>query len=475
MIEEAPNEDRNESMMRVLTISSLVLISALCASGADAVTFKHIVVIFQENRTIDNLFGSNPTFESGVDIARSGLNSKGQTVPLTAVPLASCYGEDHSHTAFVQMYDTGKMDGADKITPGPNPGCKVPPNSQFKYVDNSTGTVQPYFDLATQYGFANRMFQSNQGPSFPAHQFIFGGTSAPTTNSVLFASENSKDLSEPVGCTAPSNQSVRLIDPRGSETTNPPIYPCFEHPVLPDLLDAASISWRYYSPGPNGIWVAPNAIRHVCVPMLVNGKLTCTGADWKKDFVPNQAQVLTDIKNCKLAGVSWIIPDGDESDHAPLNNGTGPAWVASIVNAIGNNPACAKTSEVYWNDTAIFITWDDWGGWYDHVPPYRIGQSNGWGSGYVYGFRVPLLVVSAYTPAGYVDNDTHDFGSILRFAEANFGLGLVGPGYYADAYADDLAEFFSLIQPRTYKAIASKLAARYFIHKRLSGIPPDDD
>jgi phospholipase C len=84
--------------------------------------------------------------------------------------------------------------------------------------------------------------------------------------------------------------------------------------------------------------------------------------------------------------VSWIIPDGAFSDHAALNNGGGPSWVASIVNAIGNSP--------YWANTAIIITWDDWGGWYDHVRPKVIDDGVSWGSGYVYGFRVPLIVVS---------------------------------------------------------------------------------
>jgi phospholipase C len=152
--------------------------------------FDHVVVIIQENRTPDNLFGSNPNFEPGVDIATSGLNSKGKNIPLKATALAGCYDLNHMHSAFVQMYDEGKMDGADKVQVQPNPGCKVPGDTQFKYVDNSQGTVQPYFDLASQYGWANRMFQTNQGPSFPAHQFLLSGTSAPTRNSSLFVAEN---------------------------------------------------------------------------------------------------------------------------------------------------------------------------------------------------------------------------------------------------------------------------------------------
>ncbi len=457
-----------------------LLFWALCSTTAFAqtVTFKHVVIIFQENRTPDNLFGSNPNFEPGVDIATFGINSKGKKIPLKATPLSYCYDLSHAHPAFVSQYDGGKMDGADLVKVSKNPGCVVPASPQFKFVDNSTGTVQPYFDIATQYGWANRMFQTNQGPSFPAHQFILSGTSAPDTNSPLFASEN-MGVKAPAGCIGPPNQTVKLIDPAGSETTNAPIYPCFEHPTLTDALNGAGVSWKYYTPTPGSIWSAPDAINHMCVPKMQGGKLICTGADWVNNVVIPQTTVLTDIQTCNLANVSWVIPNAAQSDHARSNDGSGPAWVASIVNTIGGNPACPN-GEVYWQDTAIFITWDDWGGWYDHVPPYRIGQDNGWGTGYVYGLRVPLLVVSAYTPAGYVNNFNHDFGSILKFIETNFGppgvpLGPVGPGTYADAYANNLTLFFSLTSPRPFQPISAGYDANHFLHSRQPLVGPDDD
>ena len=152
---------------------------ALATSAAQTLKFKHVVVILQENRTPDNLFGSNPNFEPGVDIATSGLNSKGETIPLLPMPLKTCFDLNHSHLAYVTAYDNGKMDGADKNTTMPVGGCVVPPNPQYRYVDNSTGLVQPYFDIAKQYGWANRMYQTNQGPSYSAHQFFLAGTSAP--------------------------------------------------------------------------------------------------------------------------------------------------------------------------------------------------------------------------------------------------------------------------------------------------------
>src|SRR5438445_13306861 len=101
--------------------------------------------------------------------------------------------------------------------------------------------------------------------------------------------------------------------------------------------------------------------------------------------------------------------------------------------------ATRVTTSGYWKDTAIFLTWDDWGGWYDHEPPTFLASPEG---DYQYGFRVPLIVISAYTPAGYVDNGRHDFGSILRFIEATFGVS-EGMLDFADARAsDDLMGFF---------------------------------
>jgi len=135
-----------------------------------------------------------------------------------------------------------------------------------------------------------------------------------------------------------------------------------------------------------------------------------------------------------------VIPTGADSDHAKSNDGCGPSWVTSIVNAIGNSPT-------YWNNTVIIIAWDDWGGWYDHVPPPQvIDDGNSWGSGYVYGFRVPMVVISPYvTKAGYISKVNHDFGSILKFIENNYNLPGLG---YADTNAlDDLSDLFNFTQP----------------------------
>ena len=430
---------------------------------------QHIVIIFQENRTPDNLFQDPVLIARGADIVSSGVNSLGQKIPLAPIDLGTTgsnpqnYDLSHAHAAFVKMYDGGKMDGADRIPCSPAAACppNAHPNPQFKYV--LPADVQPYFALAEQYTFGDRMFQTNQGPSFPAHQFIIAGTSAPTATSALFAAEN--PALNPAGCIAAALNTVAMIDAAGSESAQPAQYPCFEHPTVTDLLGGESVSWRYYAPSAGSIWTGPDAIRHICVPQTVNGALTCTGAEWTANVVIPQTQVLTDIASGHLAQVSWVIPDGKSSDHALSNDGSGPAWVASIVNAIGNS--------AYWANTAIIITWDDWGGWYDHVPPTVIKDGVSWGSGYVYGFRVPLIVVSPYARTAHISHVTHDFGSIVKLIESTFHLASLG---YADAAADDLADCFDLTQsPTAFRPIAAALDAKFFLNDRRPPVDPDDD
>ncbi len=468
-------------------LSALVAISCglllgmnACGGGAHAGNvippgkIQHIVIVFQENRTPDNLFQDPVLIKSGADISSTATNSSGQTVQLTQTPFGTDYDLDHSHKGFVTMYDGGKMDGADKnpITcNGTNPPCP-PANPVYLYVNPAN--VQPYFQMAEQYTFGDRMFQTNQGPSFPAHQFIISGTSAPAMGSSDFVAENAAGIAnagDNTGCTAPPNEFVFTINPQGQETTK--MYPCTDHATLTDELNAKNIGWRYYTPGPGSLWTGPNAIQHMCGPNATPPNATaCVGSDWVNHVViystQSPAPILTDIANNQLQPVSWVIPSGQNSDHAGHTDQTGgPSWVSSVVNAIGNSS--------YWANTAIIVTWDDWGGWYDHVPPPKVvNDGKSWGSGYVYGFRVPLIVISPYAKAGYISHVNHDFGSILNLVEETFGLASLG---YADAHAnDDLSDCFDFNQtPLTFKTINAPLKADFFLNDRRPAGPPDND
>ena len=444
---------------------------------------QHVVIIFQENRTPDNLFQDPVLISRGADIQppSHGWNKEGTLITPTAASLAAVFDPDHSHLSHLDMYDGGKMDGADKIVvycPAKQPKC-APPNPTFTYVDNSTGEVAPYYQLAETYTFGDRMFQTNQGPSFPAHQFIISGTSAPvppaSTMSKFFVAENPGRavLDVDTGCTAPPAESVFLIDSTNPDTSTnetEKIYPCFDHPTLTDLLNANKISWKYYAPLPGSIWTAPNAIQHMCAPNAPppNGTV-CTGSDWTNNVVLNYTQVLTDIAAGQLASVSWVIPSGGPSDHAGITDGSGPSWVASVVNAVGNSP--------YWANTAIIIAWDDWGGFYDHVPPPTILNS------YEFGFRVPLIVVSPYAKPAYVSHQVNEFGSILKFIEETFVLSQVAAGAvppYADAFpasmSGDLSDCFDFSQtPLTFQTIPTKYDAAHFLNDKSPPTPPDND
>jgi phospholipase C len=378
---------------------------------------QHVVIIFQENRTPDNLFQGLP----GADIAKTAKDWQDHIVPLHPVSLGAHYDLGHSRHDFLRDYANGAMDGFDRGLRG---RYHLLP---FGYAPRSE--VKPYLEMASQYVFADRMFQSNQGPSLPAHLYIVTGTAdAPEPYKVT---DNPYDphvhRGSVGGCDAPKDTLVATIDPTGG-SPGPPVFPCFERPALSDFLDAKGVSWRYYEHrlGP-GLWEAFDAIRHVRY-----------GPDYANVVAPSTL-ILSDIAKHRLAGVSWVMPAAAYSDHAgPYATGKGPSWVAAIVNAIGESS--------YWNSTAIFITWDDWGGWYDHVKPpiYNYGEL---------GFRIPLIVVSPYAKRGYVSKVQHEFGSILAFTEEAFGIPK-GSLETTDVRADDLRDAFDFHQrPRPFKDI----------------------
>jgi len=455
-------------------------------AGAQISSFEHVVIVVQENRTPDNLFqglctssaicSTHPTSSQYNLQTNNWLDNQQAGGVIQPLPAAINAGYDlsHSHSAFIKQCDQDSVSGVCRMDGGAAIPCSgtCPSQPQFRYVDNSTGILAPYLQIAGQYGWANFMFQTNQGPSFPAHQFIFGGTSAPSAAddaAGTYASENLLDSDSTAGCIAPAGTQVLEITPPDNENTY--IYPCFEHNTLPDVLPA-NVTWRYYTPKAGSIWTAPAAINHICQPNQPTGG-QCVGPMWMNNVDLKSADVLSDIGNCELRNVSWVIPTGQNSDHAGYNSAGGPAWVASIVNAIGQSACINPDGSSYWNSTAILILWDDWGGWYDHEAPTFLAQPFG---DYQLGFRVPFIFVSAYTRAGLIENERHDFGSALRFVEHNFGVKL-GILAFADARAkDDLSSFFNpKLTPRPFVTIPASKSAEFFLHDQSPPADPDDD
>jgi len=481
-------------------IALVILLSMIAGRGvAQISSFEHIVIIIQENRTPDNLFyalcspatlcSTTPT-STQYDIQTSNWLDNTQTGGVTqplSYPLTAGYTLGHGNSDFGKQCDLDKttgacrMDGAAKVScsgsssnsdRNSSPGSSsCPSQPQFRYVDNSTGTITPYLQMVTQYGWANYMFQTNQGPSFPAHQFLFGATSAPSAAddaAAIFVDSNVGDAHGTTGCVAVAEAYVDLITPTSS---NQKIYPCLDHDTLPDVLPPTA-TWKYYAPNSIPDWNAPNAISHICQPSAPTGG-TCLGPEWINNVDLNPKDILTDIGDCALRSLVWSVPTADNSDHGGKSQGGGPSWVASIVNAIGQSTCTNPDGTSYWNSTAILILWDDWGGWYDHEPPTILPQPQG---DYQYGFRVPFIFISAYTPAGFIDNNRHDFGSVVRFVENNFG---VTPGIlnFADARASDqLSTFFNLSStPTPFVTIPSVFTAEHFINDTKPPEDPDDD
>ena len=481
-----------DDIVKQLLLLTLATLCLAAPASAQIPSFQHVILVIQENRTPDNLFQGLCTTPTACSTKPSAgqyniqtmgwydKTSSTLTTNPTAVPFGLGWDMLHAHAAFVtecdiDMYGACAMDGA------AHAHClsysqPCPTKAAYSYVD--PGAVQPYVDIAKTYGWANYMFQTNQGPSFSAHQFLFGATSAPSAaddHSGLFVAGEGTV----VGCNSPPTTVVPVINPQGVEFTR--VYPCFDHQTMADLLEAKGVTWRYYGstvgtyrgPNPDGIWMAPNSISRICVP--VNQK--CTGAEWTANLVFTPSAVLSDVStpNCNLQGVSWVIPDSYDSDHSGTpKNVDGPSWVASIVNAVGNSPCTNKDGSSYWSSTAIIIVWDDWGGFYDHESPTIEPFPQG---GFQMGFRVPMLVVSAYTGPASIGNSREDFGSVMRFIERNFGI-MEGALTFADARGgtSDLGEYFSLGQPaRPFQAINAPLSAKHFLTKKPSGLPVDND
>jgi phospholipase C len=335
-------------------------------SGGVSSLISKIVVVLQENHTLDNYFGTYPGADGTLGKTIRLPVAKGG--PPTAVPThsATLTPADLTHTwaSAHADYDAGKMDG-------------------FVYSEGSQATLS-YFDrsdiprywaLASSYALCDQYFSSVMTESAPNHLYLVAG------------------------------QCGGIRDDRVPATLSfPPIFA---------QLDAHSISWKVYS---NKTW-------------YTNFEYVQQTPSAKARFIP-AAQFASDVSSGSLPDVSWIVGAGGGDEHPPANVQTGQNGVIDgIVNALGQSP--------YWPSVALFLTWDCYGGFYDHVPPPQVDA-------FGYGFRVPCIVVSPYSRQGFVDSTTNDHTSILKFVETQYGL---QPLSTRDAQAGDLTEAFDFTSP----------------------------
>jgi phospholipase C len=417
---------------------------------------QHVVVVIQENRTFNDFFATYPGADGTTKAEVLKVNERDCQVyhgiiHLKEMPLVLESDLNHEYQAFHIALSGGSLQGFDKINfQHGKPECKTP------YQYTNPAQIKPYWSMAQQYVLAEHMYSSQGSNSFTAHQDLIRGS---TNISPTYALVN--DPTEyPWGCDAPPGTKTSLIDVNNNIYPGQGPFPCTAdfptsdagYKTLRDLLDAKNVTWKYYTP-----------------PLdIVYGKLLTAfdviasvryGPEWQTNVVEPPTQIFTDIRNNTLPNVSWVIPDKLDSDHPGTDPDNGPSWVASIVNAIGESPS--------WGSTAIIIVWDDWGGLYDN----RVGtQKYGFGG---LGLRVPAIIVSPYAKAGFIAKTNYEFGSILKYIEVNWRLGKLGT---SDVRAQNLINCFNYHQtPINFVPIPSARTKEYFIHRKPSLLPVDDD
>ncbi len=403
--------------------------------GTGSGKIQHVIWVVQENRSFDDMFEGYP----GADTVSSGKDSNGNTIPLQPISLTTSYEIDHSAFAMFQACNgTGKIPGTKCLMNGFNRENQYggPTNGQYAYVPQNES--KPYWDMAHEWVLGDNVFASQLDESFVAHQYIIAAQAQSSVDVPLFY----------WGCGGGKTDDVETL--RKNRMYGGLQRACFDYETLGDELDTAGLTWRFYTSKfrtPfSGLWSGYQTVRHIF-----------RGPDWKSDVITPQKTFLTDVAAGKLANFTWITPLCRDSDHSDCGGGQGPSWVTSIVNAVGNSK--------FWNSTAIFVQWDDWGGFYDHVPPPYKGYDG-------LGFRVPLIAISPYAKNNYVSHVQYETTSVLRFAEDLFGLPQLSA---SDTRATSpAADCFNFLQkPRKFVPINAPQNATLFLRQPNDPRIPD--
>jgi phospholipase C len=386
------------------------------ASGFDTRwPIKHVVFLILENRSFDNIFGLYP----GAEGATTGMDHDVER-PLTKATLGRGHDLPHCYNCNVASIDGGRMDGFNQTEYA----------DRYAYTVYHPDQIRPFYSLADDYVLSDNFFASATGPSFPNHMFTIAAQSGGALDNPWQPFPRLKDQQEAGyakswGCDIAEGGYVEVIDPEGVMVK---VKPCFDFETEGDLLSGKNIPWAYYSATNTQlgyIWSAYAAIdRYRNDPEL-----------WGEHMRPVD-DVFRDVAAGRLPPVSWITPRFQLSQHPEYNFCWGMNWTVSLVNEIMRSPL--------WKNTAIFLTWDDFGGFYDHMPPIVVDR-------FGFGIRVPMLVVSPYAKQGYIDSNVGEFSSVLRFIEDNWGLSQLT---HRDRDAKNMTSVFDFGQePRAAKPL----------------------
>lgn len=330
---------------------------------------QHVIIIMKENHAFDNYFGTFP----GVDGVRPDMalpDGKGGVIAPHWWNGSSTPDLPHGRNAMIEDYDHGRNDGFARLAEGWGPGLG---SAAMGYFDDRQ--IPDYWRLASRYVLADRYFHPFLGPTVPNRLYSIAGQAG----------------------------GLRGNDFPAEELDIPTIF---------DQLEARNISWKYYTT-PEYPALPTHFPRLKHNPAML-AKVVPLG------------RLEQGLRSESLAAVTYVDPEGPEEvdEHPPSNVTRGEGWTMAILNALMGNPQ--------WSSTAVFLTWDESGGYFDHVPPPQVDA-------YEYGFRVPLLVISPFAKRGFVDHEVMDHTSLLKFMAHNWNLPYLTE---REARANDLLSAF---------------------------------
>lgn len=344
-----------------------------------------VVYLMLENRSFDNLFGRFP----GARGTRTGVRL-GREVPLIRCPEWLPGDLAHDTPSWRASLNGGAMDGFAIGAYGPT----------FAYSQFSQHDIPNYFYWGKEFVLCDNFFASVAGPSFPNHLFFIAGQAGGAIDNpenIRTRWLNDGRVFKSWGCDAFGEHVFVLAEDEGGNLIRRST--CFSFETVGQQLSERDIDWAFYSADPyqaGYIWQSYSAIRDV----FHDEEL------WDEHIWPVD-DLMRDIEAGALPSVTWITPRYQLSDHPPFSTRHAHNWVTDVVNGIMRSSM--------WERVAIFITWDEWGGLYDHVAPPRIDRVD-------LGFRVPMLVISPFAKRGYVDDAFGEFSAPLRFIADNWGL-----------------------------------------------------